>query len=177
MTKIIKTLAAATAMAAIFTLSTGCESSGGGNGKDEVSYSKLEARYGAPVDMEGRKHEGVTIKNLRVGANSWSFEYEDGANLTAWGYPLEGPGSLQPASMFMKTKDGKWIGGMMHYQGSNKTYSDFHNVYHPGYIGFVDVFNHIPNPCEIAFVILDGKSKRRSNVIKTTWTWNESRRQ
>ena len=177
MTKTIPFLrftAAAAAATVLFCMSTGCESSGGkdGGGGDEVSFSKLEFRYGG-ADYSGiTNREGVTIKNLRVGANSWSFEFE--TDMTAWGY---GDGHLERLCAFMKTRDGKWIGGQMHWQGNTKPHNDFHNVYHPGYIGFYDVFNHINNPCEIAFVLIDTKGKRRSNVIKSTWSWNESRRQ
>ena len=168
-------IAGAAATAMILTVSSGCEDnkSDGGSGGDAVAFSKLEFRYGAPVNSGNLVCEGVKISNLSVGKNSWSFNFDVG--MDAWGY---GAGHLEPLCAFMKTKDGKWIGGMMHWQGPGATAANnFHNVYHPGYIGFTDVFNHIPNPCEIAFVLIDNKGKRRSNVIKSTWAWNESRRQ
>ena len=167
--KLIPCLAAAvTASVAAFAiiLFTGCESSGsssdGGGSGDAVSFSKLKFVYGS--DYSGAKAEGVKISNLSVGSNSWSFTFD--TDMSAWGY---GSGHLEPLCAFMKTRDGKWMGGMMHWQSSTNPAGNFHNVYPPGYNGFKDIFNHIDNPCEIAFVLIDAKGNRRSNVIKTTW--------
>ena len=163
------------ALATILTFSTGCESGGsggGGGGGDEVSFARLNFVFGKDYSGFSNK-EGVKISNLRVGNNSWSFTFDQ--DLSAWGYTDSG--HLEPLCAFMKANDGKWYGGMIHHQGSAKSSGDFHNVYLPGYNGFAEIFDRIPNPCEIAFVIIDGRNKRRSNVIKSTWTWNESRRQ
>ena len=173
--KVFAKFAAATAaLAVLLTLNAGCESSSSGDGGsdgDEVSFSKLNFIYGG-FNGSGATKEGVKISNLSVGNNSWSFTFD--TDLSAWGYA---PNHLEQLHAFMKGRDGKWYGGMIHWQGSSTSSGDFHNVYLPGYEGFADIFDRINNPCEIAFVIIDAKNNRRSNVIKSTWTWNESRRQ
>ncbi len=129
---------------------------------DEVPYGALSWRYGG-VSGGGYQQSGVEISNLKTGRNDLSFKYKK--DLSAWGY---GHGDASAyACMFVQTANGSWVGGKFDWISSSRSSRDLKNVT-SGYGGWS--LAGVPNPCRVAFVILDPKSKRRSNVIAGSWS-------
>ena len=129
---------------------------------DEVPYGSLSWRYGG-VSGGGYQQSGVEISHLKTGRNDLSFKYNK--DLSAWGY---GHGDASAyACMFVQTTSGSWVGGKFDWISSSRSSRDLKNVT-SGYEGWS--LANVPNPCNVAFVILDSKSKRRSNVIAGTWS-------
>lgn len=128
---------------------------------DQIGYGSLSWRYGG-VKGGGYKSSGVAISGLRASSGGLSFKYD--TNLSAWGYGNGECGGY--ACMFVQTTSGTWVGGKFDWISSSRSSRDFKNVY-SGYSGWN--LDNVPNPCQIAFVILDVNSKRRSNVIVGTW--------
>ena len=129
---------------------------------DEVPYGSLSWRYGG-VSGGGYQKSGVEISGLKAGRNDLSFKYKK--DLSAWGY---GSGDASAyACMFVQTSSGSWVGGKFDWISSSRSSRDLKNVT-SGYGGWS--LANVPNPCRVAFVILDSKSKRRSNVIAGTWS-------
>ena len=128
---------------------------------DQIAYGALSWRYGG-IGGGGYKPSGVSISGLRANKGGLSFKYN--TNLSAWGH---GHGDINAyACMFVQTSSGSWVGGKFDWISSSRSSRDFNNVY-SGYGGWN--LDNVPNPCPIAFVILDANSKRRSNVIVGTW--------
>ncbi len=129
---------------------------------DEVPYGALSWRYGG-VSGGGYQQSGVEISHLKTSRNDLSFKYNK--DLSAWGY---GHGDASAyACMFVQTTSGNWVGGKFDWISSSRSSRDLKNVT-SGYGGWS--LAGVPNPCPVAFVIIDPKSKRRSNVIAGTWS-------
>ena len=128
---------------------------------DQVAYGSLSWRYGG-IGGGGYKPTGVSISGLHAGKNGMSFKYNK--DLSAWGY---GHGDCYGyACLFVQTESGAWVGGKFDWISSSRAERDFNNIY-GGYRGWS--LDGVPNPCQVAFVILDVNAKRRSNVIVGTW--------
>ena len=144
--------------------STSATSTGEGDAgvaPDEIGYGSLSWRYGG-IGGGGYKPTGVSISGLKANSGGLSFKYN--TNLSAWGYAPGDCGAY--ACMFVQTESGSWVGGKFDWISSSRSSRDFKNVY-SGYAGWN--LDNVPNPCQIAFVILDANAKRRSNVIVGTW--------
>jgi len=141
-----------------------------GDGLDEVDFGLLRWNYG---DFDGSKHvkSGVVISNLKTTKNNFSFKWDK--NFSAWGKPA---GShMELCAWFVKTKDGQWIGGKFDWVSNNHSGQIFHHIYPPGqainYKNWGSLnWGNVPATCEVAFVIFEGGGRRRSNVLKSTWT-------
>ena len=128
---------------------------------DQIDYGSLSWRYGG-IGGGGYKSSGVSISGLRANSGGLSFKYN--TNLSAWGY-WNGD-CYGYACLFVQTTSGSWVGGKFDWISSSRSSRDFNNIY-GGYRGWN--LDNVPNPCQIAFVILDVNNKRRSNVIVGTW--------
>ena len=128
---------------------------------DQIGYGSLSWRYGG-INGRGYKPSAVSISGLRASHGGLSFRYK--TNLSAWGYGNSDIAAY--ACMFVQTANGSWVGGKFDWISSSRSSRDFNNVY-SGYGGWN--LDNVPNPCQIAFVIIDANSKRRSNVIVGTW--------
>lgn len=128
---------------------------------DQVDFGALHWTCGG-VNGSGASPSGVSISGLRISGSNLSFSYR--TNLSAWGYS-SGDASAY-ACLFVQKADGSWSGGKFDWISSSRSSRGLENVLH-GYGGWN--LNGVPNPCPAAFVIVDSKSKRRSNVIAGTW--------
>ena len=171
------------------TAAAGDNSGNSDNSGDAVPYSSFNWVYG-PADKRypNATSSGVRISDLNLDANGWKWSFKFDADLSAWGYT--DPSHAEILCAFVQTTDGKWIGGMIHWQNSKAPAGDFHNIY-PNAAGSLPNLrsdlglaprttsyegwnlNGIKGPpTQMAFVIVDGKSNRRSNVISANWNWN-----
>ena len=152
------------------------------NASDAVPYSSLNWVYGGK-SLPGAVSEGVRISGLNLASNGYDFSFKFDADLSAWGY--NDKKHAEYLCVFLKNNEGRYIGGMIHWQNSANPASNFHNIY-PNTPGSLQVYGRrstsyngwhlggIPNPCEMAFVIVEGNGRRRSNVLKATWSWNDA---
>jgi hypothetical protein len=161
----LKTFFAAIAtISSLFSISTGCEgggSDGGSGGGDHASFNKFNWTFGG-VNGSNAAQTGVKISNLSFSDSGLSFKYD--ADLSAWG--MAHGDSNAYACLFVKKSDGSWVGGKFDWISSSRTTRSFAG-HVPGYSGWT--LADVPNPCEAAFVIVDGGRTRRSNVVSGTW--------
>ena len=136
-------------------------SNGGAAAGDSVPFSSLRWSYGG-VHASGASPSAVTISGLSCSKNGLSFHYV--RNLSAWGLSNSNAHAL--ACLFVQKSDGSWVGGKFDWISSSRTTRDFKNI-NGGYNGWN--LRGVPNPCKVAFVIVDGSCGRRSNVISGTW--------
>lgn len=128
---------------------------------DQIAYGALRWTYGG-IGGGGYSPSGVAISGLKASGNTLSFHYD--ANLSAWGYGKDAIAAY--ACLFVQKSDGSWVGGKFDWISSSRSSRDLNNV-RGGYEGWS--LAGVPNPCPIAFVILDANGKRRSNVVVGTW--------
>ncbi len=127
---------------------------------DAAPFGSFNWKYGG-VNGGGASHSGVNISGVRfAGKSGLSFTYVN--NLSAWGLSNGDISSI--ACLFVLNNAGQWVGGKFDWISSSRTSRDFINV-NEGYNGWT--LADVPNPCQAAFVIVNGK--RRSNVIVGTW--------
>lgn len=174
MTKKHLTLSLLSSVAALaLVTTTGCESSdadsGSGtehsaaaSGADAVAYSSLNWTYGG-VSLPGAVHSGVTISGLSVSGSSLSFTYD--VNISAWGASST-DASKALACAFVKNSSGQWVGGKFDWISSSRSSRGLEHVT-GGYNGWS--LSGVPNPTEIAFVIVSPDGTKRSNVLTGTW--------
>ena len=129
---------------------------------DAVPFSSLRWSYGG-VNGSGAQPSAVTISGLSCSRNGLSFRYN--TNLSAWGLSYADAHAL--ACLFVQKADGSWVGGKFDWISSSRTTRDFVNI-RGGYNGWS--LSGVPNPCKVAFVIIDEGHRRRSNVIAGTWS-------
>lgn len=128
---------------------------------DAVPYSSLRWSFGG-VSGSGAKQSGVVISGLSCSRNGLSFRYSK--DLSAWGRSKSAASDI--ACLFVQRSDGAWVGGKFDWISSSRTTRDFKNIYEK-YHGWS--LAGVPNPCNVAFVIVSGDCKRRSNVISGRW--------
>jgi len=140
-----------------------------GSGVDEVDFGSLNWTYGK---FNGSKavQSGVQISNLKTTRNNFSFKWD--ANFAAWGKPASG--HMELCAWFVKRNDGVWVGGKFDWISNSHNGQVFHHFYPPGTSLIYEDWGQlnwgsVPNPCEVAFVIVEGNAKRRSNVLRSTW--------
>ena len=104
---------------------------------------------------------GVQISNMSVSKNLLKFRWD--RNLSAW----PDAGTMEIACVFLRKSDDTWVGGKIDWISSGHTERDFGHI-HGGYNGWS--LNGVPNPCELAFVVVHGKGDKRSNVLRGMWT-------
>ena len=141
-------------------LPTGTPATTGGVA-DAVPFSSLSWSFGG-VSGSGAKQSGVVISGLSCSKNGLSFRYNK--DLSAWGRSKSSAGDI--ACLFVQRSNGSWVGGKFDWISSSRTTRDFKNIYE-NYHGWS--LAGVPNPCNVAFVILSGDCKRRSNVISGRW--------
>ena len=129
---------------------------------DAVEYSALEWAYGG-FDGSGAWPDKPEISALVMTPARLSFRYV--ADLAAWGKaPSDHTGAL--ACLFVKGADGRWRGGKFDWISSSRSSRGLENVF-DGYGGWT--LSGVPNPCEVAYVIVRSDRKARTNVIAGTW--------
>ncbi len=128
---------------------------------DEVAFSSLHWEYGG-VDGSGAALDSPRISSLSSNSEMFSFKYV--VDLSGWGLSHTDAGAL--ACLFVKETDGVWRGGKFDWISSSRNTREFKHLIE-GYNGWT--LSRTPNPCEIAFVIVDRNLSKRSNVIKGTW--------
>lgn len=129
---------------------------------DAVPFSSLRWSYGG-VNGAGAQPSAVSISGLSCSRSGLAFRYN--TNLSAWGLSYGDANAL--ACLFVQKSDGSWVGGKFDWISSSRTTRGFENIF-GGYNGWS--LAGVPNPCSVAFVIIDGNHRRRSNVISGTWT-------
>jgi len=192
-TAISSAFSAAAAALALLILNTGCEktaepsywttgdggrpSKGGGSveqvatGEDAVDFSKLKWKYGG-VNGAGHNVVDGQLSNLRVDrmADEMSSNYDPAHYIYGRVY-YDRPGTGWSVSggifcIFIQRANGDWEGGKMDWAsgggGTKPNYSlNFHNL--PNYQGWNETLP-LPAGTKIACVIIDGNSKKRTNV-------------
>ena len=129
---------------------------------DEIAFSALSWNYGG-VNGRSAQPSDVSIHGLRTDPESLSFSFSK--DLSAWGLSRTDAGAL--ACFFVQKSDGSWVGGKFDWISSSRTSRSLENV-RTGYSGWS--LAGVPNPCNVAFVIVDRGAKKRSNVIAGTWS-------
>ncbi len=137
--------------------------SDGGSAGDAVPFSSLNWTYGG-VNASGAKQSGVVISGLSCSRSGLSFRYVK--NLSAWGRSNSQAADL--ACLFVQRSDGRWVGGKFDWISSSRTSRGFENILHEHYNGWS--LAGVPNPCNVAFVIVNNDHRRRSNVIAGRWS-------
>jgi len=133
-----------------------------GGWADEVPYHLLKWTFVGPDGQYPEAvPEGVLIKDLRLHKHYFTFKFE--RNLSAWGYSKE---HYEFACAFVKKEDGTWIGGKFDWISSAEDSRIYSNML-SGYNGWR--LGGVPNPCEFAFVVVDTRKNRRSNVLTGLW--------
>ena len=129
---------------------------------DAVAFSALHWTFGG-VNGSGAAQSGVVISGLGCSRDGMSFRYVK--DLSAWGRGYGEAGDY--ACLFVQKSDGSWVGGKFDWISSSRTTRGFENI-RGGYSGWS--LAGVPNPCNVAFVILNHDCKRRSNVVAGHWT-------
>ena len=142
--------------------STSTSSSSGSTAGDAVSFSALNWSFGG-LDGSGASQSGVVLSNLKCSKSGMSFHYDK--DLSAWGRSKTQTSDF--ACFFVQRSDGKWVGGKFDWISTSRTTRGFENIY-GRYKGWS--LSGVPNPCNAAFLILNHDGKRRSNVIRGTWS-------
>lgn len=132
------------------------------DGADAITYQSLSWTFGG-VDGSGAAIDSPRIGDLRMSADSLSYRWVAG-DLAAWGMEPSTAGAM--ACLFVQRADGTWAGGKFDWISSNRLTRSFKNI-RAGYNGWK--LDGIPNPCQAAFVIIDGGKRRRTNVITAQW--------
>ena len=128
---------------------------------DAVPYSALRWSFGGENGSRASQ-SGVVISGLSCSRGGLSFRYNK--DLSAWGRSRDEASDL--ACFFVQKGDGSWVGGKFDWISTSRSSRDFENIY-SGYCGWS--LAGVPNPCNVAFVILSGDCRRRSNVIAGRW--------
>lgn len=136
--------------------------SGGSTAGDQVAFSSLRWSFGG-VNGSGAVQSGVQIAGLSCTKNGMSFRYVK--DLSAWGRAYSHAGDY--ACLFVQKSDGSWVGGKFDWISSSRRTRGFENI-RGGYNRWS--LSGVPNPCKVAFVILNHDCRRRSNVIAGTWS-------
>ncbi len=138
----------------------GSTAAAGGVG-DAVPYSALRWSFGGENGSRASQ-SGVVISGLSCSRGGLSFHYKK--DLSAWGRSRGEASDL--ACFFVQKGDGSWVGGKFDWISTSRSSRDFENIY-GGYCGWS--LAGVPNPCNVAFVIVSGDCRRRSNVIAGRW--------
>lgn len=139
------------------------DATAGSTAGDQESFSSFNFCYGG-FDGSAAVQSGVQISSLSFASDGLTFRYV--TDLSAWGLSYDdASGAL--ACLFVKRSDGTWVGGKFDWISSSRTHRGF-SGHVPGYNGWT--LSGVPNPCEACFVIVSADGRRRSNVLKGTWT-------
>ena len=103
-----------------------------------------------------------------------SFKWDNSDKLSAWINSNGKPANTEICAFFVQRTDGKWVGGKFDWISNGNNNRPVHHMYPSsdliygnwGQLNWKDV----PNPCNCAFVIVNGDKKRRSNVIASKWS-------
>jgi len=128
---------------------------------DGASYSSFRWDYGG-FNGSGASQSGVQISGMSVSSGNMSFRYD--TDMSAWGMAHTDANAL--ACWFVQDNDGRWVGGKFDWISSSRTSRSLSHVT-SGYNGWT--LDNVPNPCQVAFVIVHADGKRRSNVLTGTW--------
>ena len=141
-----------------------------GTGEDEVDYAAMQWLYGDGFNGSKAVKTGTQLSNLWFSNNHarWTWDI----NMSAWGFPQSS--HMEYCAMFVRRKDGAWVGGKFDWVSSAHTAHVLHHIYPPGqdinYRNWKTFdWSSVPNPAEAAFVVVTADGKRRSNIIKGSW--------
>lgn len=129
---------------------------------DSVPFSALRWSFGG-VNGSGASPSGAVIAGLSCSKTGLSFRYR--TDLSVWGRGYTQAGDY--ACFFVQKSDGTWVGGKFDWISSSRTTRGFENIF-GHYNGWS--LAGVPNPCKVAFLVLNHDCKRRSNVISGTWS-------
>lgn len=141
--------------------------SGGGGGTntsvDGVAFSSLQWTFGG-VKGGGAALSAPRLSHLRCTHNTLTYKWVVGLN--AWGFAHSDAGAICAA--FVKKSDGRWVGGKFDWVSTSRSSRSLGHIL-SGYGGWS--LEGVPNPCQICYVVVDARGKRRSNVVgPTTWS-------
>lgn len=131
---------------------------------DEAPYADFQWRYGGER-LPGARNDGsvvIALKKLSAGGIDFTWE----KNLSAWGISHDHADALVCA--FVQDSSGQWLGGKFDWISSSRTFRDF------GHLSGAEAYKGwnlegIPNPTQLAFVVVERTGRRRSNVITADW--------
>ncbi len=129
---------------------------------DEAPFSAFRFSYGG-FNGSGARLSAPRIANLRISGGNLSYSWA-GPTLSAWGMGNSQANAI--CCLFVMNDAGQWIGGKFDWISTSRTSRSLSHVT-GGYGGWS--LRGVPNPCQAAFVIIDAKGSRRSNVIAGTW--------
>lgn len=137
---------------------------------DAVDFNSFQWKYGG-TNGSGAKMDGSVMISLKgISANRIDYRWEHG-NPQTWGAKDAQDHKSAIVCAFLKDNSGKWIGGKFDWVSTSRLFRSFNHFGNSnpgsGYNGWS--LHNIPNPTELAFVVIDNKSKRRTNVISGTW--------
>ncbi len=131
--------------------------------QDYADYSSFQWRYGGE-NFSSAAHTGavaITFKGLSANRIDYSWDRD----LSNWG--IKDPKAADAVvCAFIQDSTGNWIGGKTDWVSTSRKSRDFNNVYN-GYKGWS--LSGIPNPTQLALVIVRRDGKERSNVIGGEW--------
>ena len=130
-----------------------------------VAGSPLVWRFGGFDGSRAAEDPATQIRDFRMDGRGMSYAWAKG-DLGNWGLARTASGALICAFYFDE-RELRWIGGKFDWISSSRTTRDFVNI-RGGYNGWS--LSGVPNPCKVAFVIIDEGHRRRSNVIAGTWS-------
>lgn len=129
---------------------------------DEANYDEFTWKYGGEDFSKAQYDGSVIVRLVDIGKNDIYYLWE--RNLSNWGLAWAQADAV--ACAFLLNKDGQWVGGKFDWTSSSRTDRDFgHFTNYKGW-SLAD----IPNPTQMAFVVVEDGGRRRSNVITGTWT-------
>ena len=137
---------------------------------DEAPFAEFRWLYGDGFNGSPAVIDGAEIANLVMHPRRLTFDWL--TDMSVWGFP--NPDHAEVACLFIKRSDGIWVGGKFDWVRNSNGLRELHHLWPPdsGQIyrnwGGLD-WSQVPNPCEVAFVVVEGNRNRRSNVISGTW--------
>lgn len=131
-------------------------------GPDELNYSELVWDKGG-IDGSKAQLTAAIVGNLKMDSKGLSYKWVEN-DLGVWG--LAKTDASARTCVFYK-KDGKWHGGFYEWISTSRTTREWSNI-KGKYKGWN--WADIPNGSEAAFVIISKDGKKRTNVLKGTWS-------
>lgn len=133
---------------------------------DALDYALLRWSYGG-FHGAGAVRDLVTLADLRLDAGGARYRWD--VDLSAWGIAHTDADAL--ACAFLRNESGAWVGGKFDWVSSSRTYRDFKHfgsaAPSSGYNGWS--LQGIPNPTQLALVVVSRDGRRRSNVLVGEW--------
>ena len=135
---------------------------------DDVPFSSLVWQYGGFNGTGATLKSGATISNLQMSSNGLHFDSVKNVCVVLGASSTSDTKSIL-VCFFCKDSSGAWRGGKFDWIADNRgNRRDLNHITGSTPYGGWSA-SWIPNPCECAFVLVNNKTKSRSNVIEGTW--------